>query len=65
MRVKRIAGLRTLLGFGSRIQDAVGQRPAGLLRENLLFSLIPMHVEGPPTSEPPVTEESIYEVAGS
>ncbi|MBV9578657.1 MAG: DUF4188 domain-containing protein [Chloroflexi bacterium] len=44
MRVNRPAGLRTLLGFGPRITDAVGRRPDGLLmHENLLFSLIPPH----------------------
>jgi Monooxygenase af470-like len=44
MRVNRLAGLKTLLGFGPRIQDAVGQRPDGLLlHENLLFSLFPLH----------------------
>jgi hypothetical protein len=44
MRVNRLAGLRTLLGFGPKIQDAVGRRPDGLLlHENLLFSLVPPH----------------------
>ena len=38
MRVNRLAGLKTLLGFGPKIQDAVGQRPDGLLLyENLLL----------------------------
>jgi hypothetical protein len=45
MRVNRLAGLKTVFGFGPRIQDAVGQRPDGLLlHENVLFSLIPPHV---------------------
>ena len=45
MRVNRLAGLKTLLGFGPRIQDAVGQRPDGLLlHEDLLYSLFPPHV---------------------
>jgi Domain of unknown function (DUF4188) len=44
MRVNRPAGLRTLLGFGPKIQDAVGRRPDGLLlHENLVYSLVPPH----------------------
>ena len=44
MRVNRLAGLKTLLGFGPRIQDAVGRRPDGLLlHEDLLYSLVPPH----------------------
>jgi len=44
MRVNRLAGLKTFLGFGPRIRDAVGQRPDGLLlHENLLISLFPLH----------------------
>jgi Domain of unknown function (DUF4188) len=44
MRVNRPAGLPTLLGFGPRIQDAVGRRPDGLLlHENLVYSLVPPH----------------------
>lgn len=44
MRVNRLAGLKTLLGFGPRIQDAVGRQPDGLLlHENLLYSLFPPH----------------------
>jgi hypothetical protein len=44
MRVNRPFGLRTLLGFGPRIADAVGQHPDGLLlHENLVYSLVPPH----------------------
>src|SRR6516165_8130133 len=44
MRVNRPFGLRTLLGFGPKIADAVGQRPDGLLlHENLVYSLVPPH----------------------
>jgi hypothetical protein len=39
MRVNRLAGFRTLLRLGPRINRAVAERPDGLLRhENLLFS---------------------------
>src|SRR5262245_12718111 len=45
MRVNRPAGLKPLLGFGPKIQDAVGRRPDGLLlHEDLLFSLVPPHL---------------------
>ena len=45
MRVNRLAGLKTLLGLGPKIRDAVGRRPDGLLlHENLLYSLVPPHV---------------------
>ena len=44
MRVNRIAGLKTLLGFGPQISRSVEARPDGLLRhENFVFSLFPMH----------------------
>ncbi|HZT02875.1 MAG TPA: DUF4188 domain-containing protein [Steroidobacteraceae bacterium] len=44
MRVNRIAGLKTLAGFGPKISDSVAARPDGLLlHENLLFSLLPLH----------------------
>ena len=44
MRVNRIQGIKTLLGFGPRISSSVKARPDGLLRhENFLFSLFPMH----------------------
>jgi hypothetical protein len=44
MRVRTWAGLRTLFGFGPKIQDSVAQRPDGLLlHENMLYSLFPPH----------------------
>ena len=44
MRVNRPAGLRTLLGFGPKISDAVGRQPDGLLlHEQLVYSLVPPH----------------------
>jgi Domain of unknown function (DUF4188) len=44
MRVNRLAGLKTLLGFRPQIRDAVGRRPDGLLlHEDLLYSLVPPH----------------------
>lgn len=45
MRVNAWRGLKTLLGFGPRIESAVGERPDGLLRhEALVYSLAPPHV---------------------
>jgi hypothetical protein len=45
MRVNRLAGLKTLLGFGPQISDSVAQKPDGLLKhENLYYSLFPLHV---------------------
>jgi hypothetical protein len=45
MRVNRLAGLKTLLGFGPGIGDSVAAKPDGLLlHENYLLSLFPMHV---------------------
>ena len=45
MRVNRIAGLKTLLGFGPRISTAVDAKPDGLLlHEPLVYSLFPLHV---------------------
>ena len=44
MRVNRLAGLKTLLGFAPKISNSVGQRPPGLLlHENLIYSLFPLH----------------------
>ena len=44
MRVNRMAGLKTLLGFGPRIAKSVSDQPDGLLlHENFLFSLFPPH----------------------
>lgn len=44
MRVNRLAGLKTLFGFGPQIAKSVEAQPNGLLRhENFLFSLFPAH----------------------
>lgn len=44
MRVNRLTGLKTLLGFGPRISKSAADRPAGLLHhEVFLFSLFPPH----------------------
>lgn len=45
MRVNRLAGLKTLFGFGPKIAASVADRPDGLLlHEDLLYSLFPPHV---------------------
>jgi hypothetical protein len=45
MRVNTLSGLKTLLGFGPKISDSVGQKPDGLLlHENFSMSLIPLHL---------------------
>lgn len=45
MRVNGLRGLRTLRTAGRRIRQSVDAGPDGLLRhENLLFSLVPLHV---------------------
>ena len=45
MRVNALAGIKTALGFGPRISNAVAQRPDGLLvHENIIYSIFPMHV---------------------
>ena len=44
MRVNRLTGLKTLIGFGPQISASVAAGPDGLLRhENFVFSLFPMH----------------------
>lgn len=44
MRVNRITGIKTLLGFGPKISSSVEAHPDGLLlHENFLFSLFPVH----------------------
>jgi Domain of unknown function (DUF4188) len=44
MRVNRLTGVKTLLGFGPKIAASVGAQPDGLLlHENFLFSLFPPH----------------------
>ncbi|MGC2582886.1 MAG: hypothetical protein WA399_12350, partial [Acidobacteriaceae bacterium] len=43
MRVNRLTGLKTLIGFGPRISQSVEGQPDGLLRhDNFVFSLFPM-----------------------
>jgi Domain of unknown function (DUF4188) len=45
MRVNRLRGIRTLMGFGPRISAAAEMRPDGLFQhEFLLYSLFPMHL---------------------
>jgi Domain of unknown function (DUF4188) len=44
MRVNRLTGLKTLLGFGPKIAGSVAAHPEGLLcHENFVFSFFPMH----------------------
>ena len=44
MRVNRLAGFKTLFGFGPKIAKSVADRPDGLLlHENLIFSMFPPH----------------------
>lgn len=45
MRVNRVTGIKTLLGFGPKISASAAAQPAGLLlHETFLFSLFPAHV---------------------
>jgi hypothetical protein len=45
MRVNRITGIKTLMGFGPQISRSVAEQPDGLLRhENLIVSIFPMHL---------------------
>jgi hypothetical protein len=45
MRVNRLYGLRTLMGYGPQIGRSATEQPDGLLlHESLLWSLFPMHV---------------------
>ncbi|MFY9673800.1 MAG: DUF4188 domain-containing protein [Terriglobales bacterium] len=45
MRVNRLTGLKTLLGFGPGISNSVTAQPDGLLsHENMLFSMFPPHL---------------------
>jgi hypothetical protein len=45
MRVNRVAGLKTLFGFGPKISGSVAAQPKGLLsHENFVMSLFPMHL---------------------
>lgn len=44
MKVNTLAGIRTILGFGPRITNAVDQKPEGLLlHEPIIYSIFPMH----------------------
>jgi len=44
MRVNRLTGLKTLIGFGPQIDRGVAAKPDGLLlHESFLMSLFPMH----------------------
>lgn len=44
MRVNRLFGIKTILGFGPRISSAVGEKPDGLLlHEPVIYSIFPMH----------------------
>jgi hypothetical protein len=45
MRVNRLAGLKTLFGFGPKISNSVSAQPDGLLlHETVIYSLFPMNV---------------------
>ena len=45
MRVNRLTGIKTLLGFGPRIASSAAAQPAGLLsHENIVYSLFPPHI---------------------
>lgn len=45
MRVRTLRGVKTLAKFGPRINAAVAAKPEGLLlHENVLYSLLPLHV---------------------
>ena len=45
MRVNRLTGVKTLLGFGPEISDSVAAQPDGLLlHETIFYSLFPPHV---------------------
>ena len=45
MRVNRLTGLKTLLGFGPKIANSAAAHPEGLLlHENIIYSLFPMHL---------------------
>jgi Domain of unknown function (DUF4188) len=45
MRVRRLRGVKTLIGFGPRIEKSAGGKPDGLLlHETILYSLFPLHM---------------------
>ena len=44
MTVNALTGVKTLLGFGPKIEGSVAARPDGLLlHENIFYSLFPLH----------------------
>jgi hypothetical protein len=45
MTVNMLAGIKTLFGFGPKIEGSVAARPDGLLlHENIFYSLFPLHI---------------------
>ena len=45
MRVNVLTGIKTLLGFGPKIEGSVASKPDGLLlHENMIYSLFPPHI---------------------
>ncbi len=45
MRVNKLTGIKTLMGFGPKIARSAAAKPEGLLlHENLIWSLFPTHV---------------------
>src|SRR6202140_4009913 len=45
MTVNVLTGIKTLFGFGPKIEGSVAARPDGLLlHENIFYSLFPLHV---------------------
>jgi hypothetical protein len=45
MRVNALTGLKTLIGFGPKIDQAIATKPPGLLlHETIIYSLFPPHV---------------------
>jgi hypothetical protein len=45
MRVNRVTGLKTLMGFGPKISSSASAQPEGLLHHEILFySIFPMHI---------------------
>jgi hypothetical protein len=45
MRVNRLTGIKTLMGFGPQIASSAAAKPDGLLHhENVVYSLFPMNV---------------------
>jgi hypothetical protein len=45
MRVNRLTGVKTLIGFGPKISASEAAKPDGLLRHEIfVYSLFPMHL---------------------